>query len=263
MYLKSIFVILSFFSFSAQAWIIEKGDPSYWLMAQKPVPSVYTEMNQYFTDFFPATNAEAYIHHFITSMHSSLVNEAESALSKKLKEPSCKSDIKVSYPEILTKGHESKGARSFELEVLKIQSYDCLGKIDLHKVFNTLMSDQFQKDSIDGLELIETNKKPNQVCQKVSIFPFGTSHFCFTQHILATPNQYIIHSFNEENVDEPSAPAYYRETVTVFTKLSNDEVSVYNLAYARGPDMPGHFIVKKVLTSRQQKSIQNLIESAK
>ena len=263
MYIKPLFIILTTFCVTAQAWVIDKGDSSKWLVSRAPAPSVYSEMNKYFIDYHPGTDARAYVSHFITSMHVSLVNEAEYTLAKKLKETTCSSDIKVTFPETLTQGYNFQGQHEFESEVLKIQSYDCLGKLNLHTVFETLMSDAFQRKTIDGLKFILSNQKNNQVCQKVSIFPLGTSHYCFTQHILATSNQYIIHSYNEANIEQPSAPAYFREAVTIFTQLPNGEVSVYNLAYARGPDLPVHSIVKKVITQRQQTSIQDLIETAK
>lgn len=261
--IKLISIFLITFAVTAQAWIIQSGDSKQWLAKQKAVPSVYEEMNKYFLETDPKSHAMPYVKSFIPFMHTQIVNEAEISLTKKLNKLTCSAETNISYPGILTKEFDFQSKRDFEKEILKIQSYDCLGKLNLDKVFATLMSEKFQKEAVDGLKQIKTNQQTNQVCQVVSIFPFGTTNFCFTQNVLATGKQYLIHSYNEQNIQNPSAPAYYREAITVISQLPTGEISIYNLAYARGPDLPFHSVVKSMIATKQELFIQKLIENSK
>lgn len=264
MWTRFLPTLLVLSSFNAQAWIIQSNDNTReWLLQQQPKTSVYQEMNKYFTENDPKTDAKPYIKSFISNVHQSLVTEADNSLAHKLNEPSCKSATKISYPKSLTSQYNFKSKVNFEKEIIKIQSYDCLGQLNVHRVFDVLMSPDFQKDAVDGMKAASADQKNNRVCQRISLFPFGTSSVCFTQNVLLKGNQYVIHSFNEENINNPSAIAYYRDSITVITQLKNGEVSIYNLGYARGPDLPFHSVVESVIKKQQKTLIEKLIQQAR
>lgn len=248
---------------TAVAWQIQKNADSNWLASQQPKASVYEEMNKYFIENDLPTQAIPYSQYFITFMHQKIVTETLNGLKFKLSQPGCVPSSNVSFPEVLTTKHNFEAKVDFEKEIVKTQSYDCLGKLNLDKVFFTFMSDKFQTQAIKDLDYIHINESTNTVCHKVSIFMFGQTHFCFTQNVLANEKQYIVHSFNEKNVGNPKAPVYYRESVSVFTQLPDGEISFYNLVYGRGPDLPLHGLVEKLVKSQQEFFIEQLIESAK
>lgn len=255
---KTLLALFTLTAFNAQAWIIQSGDADTWLLNLKAKPSVYTEMNKYFEENDPQTDATPYIKSFIPAVHQALVAEAQNSIPQLVDQSQCQSMTKISYPKAITHQYGFKSKINFEKEILKIQSYNCLGKLNVHKVFETLMSAEFQKEAVDGMKEVTVDQKTNQICQRISMFPLGTTNFCFTQNILLNDNQYIIHSYNEENNDSPSIVAYFREAITVITQLENSEVSIYNLALGRGPDLPFHSIVEKIV-SRQQNKIFNAL----
>lgn len=264
--LKKLFAmtyLISAFTSTALAWQIQKNADSNWLDAQQAKPSVYQEMNKYFVEIELPTQAIPYTQYFIKFMHQKIVTETTNSLKAKLSQASCIPSSSVSFPETLTLKHNFEAKIGFEKEIVKTQSYDCLGKLNLDKVFFTFMSEKFQSQAIKDLDYIHINESTNTVCHKVSIFMFGQTHFCFTQNVLANEKQYIVHSFNEKNIGDPKARVYYRESVSVFTQLPDGEVSLYNLAYGRGPDLPFHGVVEKLVKNQQEFFIQKLIESAK
>lgn len=248
---------------SAQAWQVQTNANENWLLQQKAKPSVYSEMNKYFIENDPSNNALGYVLSFVPALHKLIVGETKSAIALKLSASDCNSSTEVSFPETLTNQHNFSSKNEFEGSFLKVQSYACLGKLNLDKVFETLMSEAFQRKAINGLKDISVNPKDNRACVETSIFGLGTSRYCLTKNVLRTKNQYIIHSFNEENVSEPSAPIYFKETINVLTQLPNGEVSIYNLMYARGPDLSFRSIVKSKATQQQEAVTHLLIEMAK
>lgn len=248
---------------SAQAWQVQTNANENWLLQQKAKPSVYSEMNKYFIENDPSNNALGYVLSFVPALHKLIVGETKSAIALKLSASDCNSSTEVSFPETLTNQHSFSSKNEFEESFLKVQSYACLGKLNLDKVFETLMSEAFQRKAINGLKDISVNPKDNRACVETSIFGLGTSRYCLTKNVLRTKNQYIIHSFNEENVSEPSAPIYFKETINVLTQLPNGEVSIYNLMYARGPDLSFRSIVKSKATQQQEAVTHLLIEMAK
>lgn len=267
---KQIIIFLTLLSvaissaFQAKAWVINtaKINPFDWLLQQTAKPSVYHEMSQFFIQRDPETDARNYVNSFIPSMHQMMVHEAKASLDKKLNEPSCKPALNISYPVQVTQQYDFPSKINFEQEIIKIQTYDCLGKLDLHKVFETLMSEEFQKVSIDGLKGIKTDQSTNEFCQNISMFPLGRSNVCFKQNILFSGRQYILHSYNDENIDQPTVPVYYREAISVITQLPNGEVSLYNLGYGRGPDLPFHSLIEKLVLRQHKSVMQSLVRMA-
>lgn len=255
---KISFLITLYFVSSAQAWVTESGNIYHWLAAQKPKNSVYTEMNKYFTENDPGTNAQPYVRSFIDSVHRAMISEADASLQRKLGQEKCTSQTQISFPEKVTQQYSFKSKVMFEKQIVKVQSYDCLPQTDAKLVFETLLSEKFQLKTINGIKSVSADESTNRVCQTISLFPLGTSKTCFTHNILSNPGQYVIHSFNEENINNPSAPAYFRETIVVITQLKNNEVSIYTLNYGRGPDLPFHGIVEKIIYKQQQQLIKNL-----
>lgn len=264
--MRSTILIFTFFitAVNAHAWQISlEADPKAWLFDQKAKSSVYTEMEKYFSENYPYGNPKSYVKSFIDSTHSKLVKEAHNSIQFKIGNNTCQPALNVTFPEASVMSTEFSAQKKFEKEITRIESYDCLGKVDLHKVFRLFLSDEFQLQSIDGLKTINTDQSSNKVCQLVSLFPLGSANFCFTQHILKLDKQYVIHSYNEENINKPSIPTYFRESIMVLSELNNSEVSLYNLTYGRGPDLPLHGIVKKIIKNQQQNIIENLIKRAK
>lgn len=261
--IKKLFILVSISVSVSNAWQVQTNTNDTWLLQQKAKPSVFSEMNKYFTENDPSNNAIAYVQNFVPTIHKLMVGETKSSLSRKLSTPDCNSSTDVSFPETLTGQYNFSSKNDFEESFLKVESYACLGKLNLDKVFETLMSEAFQRKAINGLKNISVNPEDNWACVETSIFGLGTSRYCLTKNVLRTKNQYIIHSFNEENISAPSAPIYFKETINVLTQLSNGEVSFYNLMYARGPDLAFRGMVKKKATKQQEAVTQLLIEMAK
>ena len=208
-----------------------------------------------------STEIQNYIQTFVQTNHQSFKNNVlqilQNASSPNLK---CNSDSEIDFADNIT---NIKLGEDFESEALRIETMDCLGKLDHNKVFATLMSDSFQKKSVSGLQDMQSDQTNNLVCQKTSIFPIGKSSYCFTQNIWQNENTYVIQSFNETNNAGASSPVYFREVFTVIKKMSSGDVLLYNLAIGRGPDLPFHSIVKATVRNQQQSMIQQLIDDSK
>lgn len=260
-YILSLLILTA--TASAQAWQVQTNTNENWLLQQKAKPSVYSEMNKYFIENGDSNTALAYVENFVPAMHKLMVGETKAAISFKLNGPSCNSSTEVSFPEKLTSQYNFYSKKEFEESFLKVQSYACLGKLNIDKVFETLMSEAFQRKAINGLKNISVNQEDNKACVETSIFGLGTSRYCLTKNVLRTKNQYIIHSFNEENISDPSAPIYFKETINILTRLPSGEVSFYNLMYARGPDLSFRSIVKSKATKQQEAVTQLLMKMAK
>ena len=193
--------------------------------------------------------------------------ESEKTLTElKVASQQCSKIAKIQFSETISDSKsnetENKLAVAFEKEILRVETLDCLGALDLEKVFQVFMSSEFQKKSISGLLSTASSPEINQVCQKTYVLGLGTSDYCFTQDIWRNENTIVIHSFNETNKTAVSAPVYFREVLTVIEKTKDNMVSIYNLAYGRGPDLPFHSIVKNIVSKQQARLIEQLIKDS-
>ena len=258
---KTALVGLVLFSQNALAWNIQQGELANWLNQLAPKPSVYQEMQKYFGQGASSAAVSNYITGFVGHVHQSFIEKVtqnyQNSSNVNLK---CKNSSAVDFPEVIT---SMKFGSKFESEALSVETMDCLGKLDHHKVFQTFLSDAFQVNSVTGLVNVKSNQATNQVCQATDVFPVGKSSYCFTQNIWADASTYIIQSFNETNNPGAEAPVYFREVFTVIKKMPNGEVFIYNLALGRGPDLPLHFVVKSKVKSEQAKAINALKATAK
>lgn len=260
--IKTAVIGLFLFSQNVFAWNIQQGELATWLNQLSPQPSVYQEMQKFFgKQGGSSAGVQNYITAFVGQVHESFITKVtqnyQNSSNTNLK---CKNSSKVEFPEVIT---GIKIGSNFESEALSVETMDCLGKLDHHKVFQTFLSDAFQMNSVTGVIKIKSNQMTNQICQATDVFPVGKSSYCFTQNIWADDSTYIIQSFNETNDLGAEAPVYFREVFTVIKKMPNGEVFIYNLALGRGPDLPLHFVVKSKVKSEQSKAIAALIAASK
>lgn len=255
------FILASVF-INAFAWQTVQSNNPNWLASIEAAPSVYNEMNKYFLKEDPATDATAYVQNFVPALHQIMVRETQNFMINKVSQPGCTPATRVSFPTQLTSEFNFTSKHDFESNFLKVESYTCLGKLDLDRVFETLMSEAFQRKAINGLKAIQLNQNTNQACVETKIFGLGTSRYCLTKHVQKTQNQYVIQSFNETNVNNPTAPVYFKETINVITRLANGEISLYNLMYARSIDLSFRSMVKSKVESQQEDVRTFLIEGA-
>lgn len=260
-FLLSLFVLLT--ALSAKAWQISVTEDPYWLKNIKAKPSVFVEMNKYFSERNPNVDAKPYVETFIPEMHQRMIYETEAFFQNRQMLTSCSPLVEVTFPSALTTKFNFDSKNEFEKDFLKVESNVCLGKLDINKVFETLMSEDFQRKAINGLQNIQISKADNSACIKTKIFAIGTSNFCLTKQVLRTQNQYIIQSFNELNNHSPSLPVYFKESINVITQLPDGEISLYNLMYARGPDLSFRSIIRSKVQDQQEKVRRFLIEGAK
>ena len=267
--MKKINLFLSLLAFSslANAWQISNGDFTTWQKALRIEPSVAIEMNNFFIqNSIQSSSSLLYSQQFPQVMKSKVFTEAQSALAVvEQSTAQCPKFSNVQFPGQLTSQSDpqiSTLAAAFETEILRVETLDCLGRLDLEKVFNVFMSSEFQKKSINGLKAVTADQSTNQVCQQTSIFGLGNSSYCFIQKIWKDSDTIVIHSFNESNKPSVSAPVYFREVITVFKRTQQNEILVYNLAYGRGPNLPLHGYVKSTVQKQQARLIELLIEAS-
>lgn len=259
-----LFGSLLILSQNAFCWNINTDSFKNWSSSLSAKPGVSAEMSRFFIDqdINPnTTQVQDYIPSFIQQTHQDFLQRISGILTNS-ENPNlkCSNQTEIDFPEHIT---DFKIGEEFESQALTVESMDCLGKLNIHKVFATLLSDQFQKKSVTGLQSIHTDETTNQVCQQTSVFPIGKSDYCFTQNIWKNDTTYVIQSFNEINNNKPSAMVYFREVFTVIKQLKSGEVFIYNVVLGRGPDLPMHFIVKSTVKSQQQSMIQQLIQDSK
>lgn len=260
--IKTAVIGLFLFSQNVFAWNIQQGELANWLNQLSPQPSVYQEMQKFFgQQGSSSAGVQNYITGFVGQIHQSFITKVAQNYQKSSNiNLNCKNSSRVEFPGVIT---SMKIGSKFESEALSVETMDCLGKLDHHKVFQTFLSDAFQMDSVTGLIKVKSNQVTNQVCHGTDVFPVGKSSYCFTQNIWADASTYIIQSFNETNNAGAEAPVYFREVFTVIKKMPNGEVFIYNLALGRGPDLPLHLVVKSKVKSEQSKAIKALIEASK
>ena len=261
-HLKKLLVIMSLSSV-ANAWQISTGDFKSWQNSLTIEPSVAIELNKFFAQ---NSSSVTYAEQFPVLMKDKVFTEALAALAATEQSTTvCPKFSSVQFPGQITHKNDpvlSSMANAFESEMLRVETLDCLGRVDLEKVFNVFMSAEFQRKAINGLKPFTPDQTTNQVCQQASVIGLGNSAYCFTQKIWKDADTIVIHSFNESNKPNVSAPVYFREVITVFKRTQQNEILVYNLAYGRGPNLPLHSFVKSTVQKQQARLIELLIEAS-
>lgn len=253
---KLLVFILVFLSVTAaNALQIQEIDNPNWLSWIKPSPSVFTEMNKYFKKEDRSNDASEYIQEFVPAMHEMMVTETHNFLNGKVNQSACNSTVEVSFPKQLTSNHAFDSIDDFESNFIKVETYACLGKLNIDKVFQTLISKEFQVEVIEGIKSISFPSE-HRVCVKTESF-FVDTDYCVSKQVAKTKTQYIIHSYNDEN-KAGSDPFYFKETINVITQLPNGEVSYYNLMYARNKDLAFTGKIRSKTEDMQEKFSQVL-----
>lgn len=247
---------------AAQAWQVQTGDFKTWLSTIKSSPAVEQQIGLYFQVNQPGADYATYARMLPEQLKIRAFNEMAQATGGVTPIASCQALSRVDFLGKIF-SNSPPVAADFEKEVLRIESLDCLGQLDLEKVFNVFLSDAFQKTAISGLKGISSDQKTNRICQDTKVFGVGRSSYCFTQNIWRNDNMIVIQSFNDFNKPGIEAPVYFREVVTVLERLANKEVIIYNLAFGRGPDLPFHSIVKNVISNQHVDLINQLITNSK
>lgn len=262
------FVILFTFCCSAaNAWQIATGNFDTWKKSLEVKQTVVFNLNQFFrSKSLDSRDFQKYAAEFPKIMKERVFSESETLLTEaKVTSDECTKIAKIQFPKKVSESKlfsQDKLVEIFESEILRVETLDCLGAVDLEKVFQVFMSADFQKKSISGLLSVVIDPEINQVCQKTHILGLGTSDYCFTQDIWRNNDTIVIHSFNETNKATASAPVYFREVLTVMQKNKDDKISIYNLAYGRGPDLPFHALVKNIVSKQQVRLIEQLIQAS-
>ena len=212
-------------------------DPLEFLKNVEVPEGVHNEMHKYFAEEDPSNKqANAYIANFIPNFHNQMVDETENFFQQNSGAAGCKPSFEASFPDQLTQGYNFESKEDFESSFLKVESNACLGKLDINKVFETLMSENFQSRVIDGFETISFPSE-SRTCVSTST-TFLSTNYCVTKQVLKNKTQIVIQSFNDANKAGADA-IYFKDTINIITQLPNGDVSFYNLMYARGKNIPG------------------------
>lgn len=254
-----ITLLITLTSSFCTAWQVNSGDLQGWLSKTTAKQSVYTEMQKYFSDHGGLNPADKdYTKQFVTRTHLGLLKSAQLANQKyEAANATCSSSSLIDFPGNITGLNTGSG---FEKDVMRIQTVDCLGAVNLDKVFSLMMSSDFQKQAISAIKRITVNEATNLICHDTYVFLLGSSSYCFTQNIWHDQNTYFIQSFNELNRGVQDVPVYFREVVTVIKKLKSGQVVIYNVSYGRGPNLPLQEAAKMYVSSQQQ-TVMNLLRS--
>lgn len=247
-YLLSILSLMTISNAQAQQ------NPIDWLKTVPVTESVHIEMYKFFAEEDPSNKqVNAYIANFIPTFHNQMVNETAHFLQQLSISNTCKPAIEVSFPKQITNDFSFDSKEEFESNFVKVQSNACLGKLNIDKVFQTLMSEKFQRNVIDGLKAIQFPTE-NRVCVATKTF-FLSTNYCVTKQFLKTQTQYVIQSFNDANNGNQDK-IFFKDTINVITQLPNGDVSFYNLMYARSKGISG--IVKGGIRSNAKETYEKV-----
>ena len=241
---------------SASAWQIHTSDFASWTASLKVPASVFAQLNSYFQEK-PAGDQSAYVASLPDLLRQKSFGEMQARLAAIDSSERCETFFNASFVSKLFKS-SPVGAQEFEKEMIRAESVSCLGQKNTGSVFEALMSDEFQKKTIMGLAQIKSDPQTNQVCHSISTFGIGRSDYCFTQNVWQEGELFVIHSYNESNSKNATAIVYFREMLTVIKRLKNGEALVYNLTYGRGPDLPFHSVVLRMLKGQHSTFIEEL-----
>ena len=244
--------ILILLTLTAQAWQINTSEFSPWVESLKAPAEVFEQLNAYFQG-----REATYVRTLPDLLKAKAFNEMQTRLAALDATDRCETFFNAGFISKLFTSNPS-GVSDFEKEMIRAESVSCLGQKNAESVFEALMSDEFQKKTIMGLEQIKSDPQTNKVCHTISTFGIGHSDYCFTQNVWRNDDLFVIHSYNESNSKKATAFVYFREMLTVVKKLKNGEALVYNLTYGRGPNLPFHSVVIKMLKGQHQTFIDEL-----
>lgn len=251
---KKIPGLLSIFlSLAAQAWQIQTSEFNSWVDSLKAPPAVYEQLNSY----FQGQDQSGYVAALPDLLQAKAFGEMQARLAALDASGRCETFFNAAFVSKLFPSSPAS-SKEFEKEMIRAESVSCLGEKNTESVFEALMSDEFQQKTISGLEQIKSDPQTNKVCHNISTFGIGRSDYCFTQNVWRDGELYVIHSYNESNSKRATAYVYFREMLTVIKKLKNGEALVYNLTYGRGPDLPFHSVVLRMLKGQHRTFIDEL-----
>lgn len=238
---------------NSQAWQIQTSEFNSWIESLKAPTVVFDQLNTY----FQGRDQSAYVASLPGLLLAKSFGEMQARVAAIDTSDRCETFFNASFVTKLLPSSPA-GVKEFEKEMIRAESVSCLGQKNTESVFEALMSDEFQKKTIMGLEQIKSDPQTNKVCHNISTFGIGRSDYCFTQNVWRDEDLFVIHSYNESNSKKATAYVYFREMITVVKKLQNGEALVYNLTYGRGPDLPFHSVVLRMLKGQHQKFIDEL-----
>lgn len=210
-------------------------------------PDVINQLNSFFQN-----QEESYSQEIANHLHQQLKNK----LANEIKNTECEKKRKVFFPSKMT---SSKTGQKFEKEIIQIETTDCLQASSAEQIFKTLNAEDFLLKNVEGLTQVDFQPEDNLICQMTSVSFVGKSNYCFKQDIFRLGDHVIAHSYNVINKQPNSAMVYYREVLTLIQKMDQSgRFKVYTFVFGRGPDLPFHFIVNKVVEKQHQTMIQAL-----
>lgn len=253
---QRLLTVLSFlFAASAcWAWQFDMGSYSKWFQGVQLPQETLTPLKHYFTQD-SAEEIKIYGDKVLATYKQTL-----SAFVSNLqngKTPSCETSVNLNFDKNLTKSPQAN-AQSFEAELLQIDAVACLPSFELEKTVELFYSDDFQLKYIDGLKTSQSDETTNTVCQTTKVFGVGNSNFCSRYSFWRNQSTVIAFSVNVKNDVTASGPVYLRLVTTVFHKIQDGRILVYNLTYGRGPNLPLHSLVKSV-AGKQQKTLMSAL----
>ena len=246
-------LLLILIALTARAWQIQTSEFDSWVESLKAPAAVLEQLNTY----FQGQDQSAYVASLPELLLKKSFSEMQARLTALDNSDRCETFFDAGFVSKLFPSSPA-GVKTFEKEMIRAESVSCLGQKNTESVFEALMSDEFQKKTIMGLDQIKSDPQTNKVCHSISTFGIGRSDYCFTQNVWRLDDLFVIHSYNESNSKKATAFVYFREMLTVVKKLKNGEALVYNLTYGRGPDLPLHSVVLRMLKGQHQTFIDEL-----
>ena len=245
-----------FFAPSVFAWDIKTGPLQDWLeqvtfneKAQEQLAPFFRQRNRAELEAYGTAVFEIYKKQLTDGMKKwNMEGEA------------CALQSRVEFASDLTRSGRSD-EQEFESEILKMESLDCLVKAPLEKTVALFLSDSFQLRGFPDVKASKSDETTNMVCQKTSVFLLGDSEYCTRNFMWRNDSTVFILSVNEYNGARVSAPVHLRLVTTVFHKMADGRLKMYNLTMGRGPDLPMHSLVKSMAAKQHKAFIEKFTES--
>lgn len=245
---KLILPLLMFAAQNSFAWVTQQGDLNQFVSNLNMSAGAQEQLSSFFN---------AQVPDYGNRLFQVYKGDLSRSLNGLTSDFQCRSQFYVQFNENLSQSQQAS-EREFESQLLRLESLDCLPGLDLQRVVTTYLSDSFQLKYINGLKFSQSDEKNNWVCQRTSVFPIGNSDYCARFHIWQNENMVVVFSLNEVNNNSPKAPVFFRAVTTVFKKMKDDSVLIYNLTYGRGPALPMHSIVKSLAAKQHKPFIEGL-----